>query len=258
MKRILSILLILATLCMFLVSCNNVDTDINADKNTDSSIKTDTDTGEVIDTNSDISSDNDEIIDTGSDKTTDTNETTDTDSDEISDTNNDTSSDTTIDTESDTTTDTESDTTTDTDTDTDTDDDSAVKAPNFHMLDYNGNEVTLDSFIGKAVVLNFFASWCPPCKAEMPDFEEAYKTYGNDIEFVMVSHLAWGNDTIEKVKTFYSNSYFDYKYEGYYSYGLESIPRTVIIDADGNVYKYYTGMINYETLVSDIESVLNK
>ena len=94
----------------------------------------------------------------------------------------------------------------------------------------------------------------------MPDFETAYQKYGNDVEFVMVSHLAWGSDTIESAKSFYNSSgytfpiYFDYQFEGYYAYDLQSIPRTVIINSDGTVCAYYTGMISEQILENAINS----
>ena len=237
MKKITAILLILATLCLFLVSCNG---------------NNDTDTDKITDTSSDVitdtSSDTESNVDTNSDVSTDT------------DTGADTEIDTSIDTSTDTNTDTNIDTSTDTDTDTDTDDTDKVYAPNIKLLDYNGNQVSLNDFRGKVIVLNFWASWCPPCKAEMPDFETAYQKYGSDVEFVMVSHLAWGSDTIESAKSFYDQSgytfpiYFDYQFEGYYAYGLESIPRTVIINSDFTVSAYYTGMISEQILESAIEN----
>ena len=221
MKKIISILLILATLCLFLFSCNgNSDTDTSKD------------TTQISDTSSDVITD--------------------------SDVNSDTSSDITSDTE--TNTDTETDTDTNVETDTDTDDTEKVYAPNINLLDSYGKVVTLESFRGKVVVLNFWASWCPPCKAEMPDFQAAYEKYGNDVEFVMVSHLAWGSDTMSSAKSFYDQSgytfpiYFDYQFEGYYAYDLQSIPRTVIINSDGTVHAYYTGMISEQILENVINS----
>lgn len=257
MKKITAILLILATLCLFLVSCNgNNDTDTSEIIDTSSDILTNTDSNTVSDTNVDKET----SVDTGADTNTDTNTDTDIDVDTSTDadTNTDTNTDTTTDT--DTNTDTITDTDTNTDTESETDDTEKVYAPNINLLDYNGNQVTLESFRGKVVVLNFWASWCPPCKAEMPDFETAYQKYGNDVEFVMVSHLAWGSDTIESAKSFYNSSgytfpiYFDYQFEGYYAYDLQSIPRTVIINSDGTVCAYYTGMISEQILENAINS----
>ena len=255
MKKITAILLILATLCLFLVSCNgNNDTDTDKITDTSSDVITDTssDTESDIDTNSDVVTDTDTGADTEIDTSIDTS----------TDTNTDTNIDTSIDTDTDTNTDTNIDTSTDTETetDTDTDDTDKVYAPNIRLLDYNGNQVSLNDFRGKVIVLNFWASWCPPCKAEMPDFETAYQKYGSDVVFVMVSHLAWGSDTIESAKSFYDQSgytfpiYFDYQFEGYYAYDLQSIPRTVIINSDFTVSAYYTGMISEQILENAINS----
>lgn len=251
MKKISLILLILLTLCL-LFSCNNTITDTNTDTYSDiiADISTDTNPDVNTDTNTDTSSN------TGSDTNSDTYSDIYSDNDDIS---------TDIDTESDVIIDTESDIFTDSDSDTVIDSDNTPpepQAPNITLTDYNGNTVTLDSLKGKPIVLNFWASWCPPCKAEMPDFEEAYQKYGDDVQFVMVSHLAWGSDTVESAKAFYEQSgytfpvYFDTKFEGYSVYNLESIPRTVIINDDGTIYKAFTGMISYSILENAIENIL--
>ena len=249
--KAISILLIIATLCMFLFSCNG---------------NNDTDTGKITDTSSDVitdtSSDTESDVDTNSDVVTDTDTGADTEIDTSIDISTDTNTDTNIDTSIDTSTDTNTDTNIDTstDTDTETDDTDKVYAPNIRLLDYNGNQVLLNDFRGKVIVLNFWASWCPPCKAEMPDFETAYQKYGSDVVFVMVSHLAWGSDTMESAKSFYDQSgytfpiYFDYQFEGYYAYDLQSIPRTVIINSDFTVSAYYTGMISEQILENAINS----
>ena len=252
MKKILSILLILLTLCLFLASCNNTPSD------TDTSIDTITDTSTDTDTNTDTDTSTD--TNTETDTNTDTNTNTNTETDTNADTNTDT--DTETDTDTDTNTDTSTDTEADTDTDTDTDvDDNRVQAPNITILDYNGNEVALDSLKGKPIVLNFWASWCPPCKAEMPDFEEAYQLYGDEVLFVMVSHLAWGNDTVERAKAFYEQSgytfpvYFDAKSEGYEKYGINGIPQTFFIDKDGYIQSYVPHMITKDELFRAIEEI---
>lgn len=263
MKKISLILLILLTLCL-LFSCNNTITDTNTDTYSDiiADISTDTNADVNTDTNTDTTIDT--SSNTGNDTNSDTYSDIYSDNDDIS-TDIDTESDVIIDTESDIIIDTESDIFSDSDSDTVIDSDNTPpepQAPNITLTDYNGNTVTLDSLKGKPIVLNFWASWCPPCKAEMPDFEEAYQKYGDDVQFVMVSHLAWGSDTVSTAKAFYEQSgytfpvYFDTNYEGYFAYDLNSIPRTVIINDDGTVYKAFTGMISYSILENAIENIL--
>ena len=63
----------------------------------------------------------------------------------------------------------------------------SVKAPDFTVLNQKENEVHFDDLKGKPIILNFWASWCGPCQSEMPDFEEAYEKYGNDIDFMMIN-----------------------------------------------------------------------
>ena len=62
-----------------------------------------------------------------------------------------------------------------------------TKAADFIVTSQSGEEIWLSAFFEKPVVLNFWASWCPPCKGEMPDFEKMYQEYGDRVNFVMVS-----------------------------------------------------------------------
>ena len=61
-----------------------------------------------------------------------------------------------------------------------------VPAPDFTMMNAAGETVKLSDFFGKPIVLNFWASWCGPCKSEMPHFEKCYLEYGEEVEFFEV------------------------------------------------------------------------
>ena len=82
-------------------------------------------------------------------------------------------------------------------TSAETDDPSKTKALDFTMLNSEGEEVSLYDYVGKPIVLNFWASWCPPCKAEMPDFEAAYQKYGDDVVFLMVNLTDGRRETVD-------------------------------------------------------------
>ena len=87
-------------------------------------------------------------------------------------------------------------------TDTQPTEPSAHIAPDFTMLDKEGNEVTLASFFGKPIVLNFWASWCGPCKMEMPEIQKFYEQYGEEIHFLLVSV----DESLDTAKTFITDS----------------------------------------------------
>ena len=74
------------------------------------------------------------------------------------------------------------------------------QAYTFTMSDVNGNTLQLSSLLDKPIVLNFWASWCPPCKAELGDFEKAFQKYGSQVNFVMLSV----DDSIDEARTIVS------------------------------------------------------
>ena len=130
-------------------------------------------------------------------------------------------------------------------------------APDFTMLDMDGNEVTLASFFGKPIVLNFWASWCGPCKMEMPEIQKFYDKYGQEIHFLLVSV----DESLDAAKSFISDSgytfpvYFDTTSVGAYTYGASSIPLTFFIDAQGNLTAYYMGAMSESILQQGVDMI---
>lgn len=130
-------------------------------------------------------------------------------------------------------------------------------APDFRVYDAEGNEVTLSGMRGRPVVLNFWASWCPPCKAELPDFDAAFRA-NPDICFMMVNLTDGASETMETASDFIESNgygfpvYYDTDYDAANAYGVMSIPMTVFIDAEGHVRTYSVGMISAETLAEGI------
>lgn len=146
--------------------------------------------------------------------------------------------------------------------DTATEENTPFTAPDFTVYDREGNAVHLSDFLGKPVVLNFWASWCGPCKSEMPDFEEIYKEYGKDIHFVMVNLTDGDRETMDTATTFLDNSgytfpvYYDKDIDAAYTYQVYGIPVTYFINAEGHLIAQGTSALDGETIKRGIEMIL--
>ncbi len=133
-------------------------------------------------------------------------------------------------------------------------------APDFTVLDYDGNEVKLSDFKGKPVVINFWATWCYYCKEEMPDFNAAFKKYP-DVEFLMINATDGYQETVESAKRYIEeeafdfNIYFDTEFEAVNAYYVNGYPSTFFIDKEGNLVTYANGMLDYESLEKGIELI---
>ena len=138
----------------------------------------------------------------------------------------------------------------------------SIAAIDFTVKDSDGNDVNLSDFYGKPIVLNFWASWCPPCKSEMPDFEEVYKVAKDDVVFLMVNETDGNRETIEKGKAYVEENsftfpvYYDTTLEAGYKYNVNAIPTTYFIDKEGNIANYVKGTVSKEALLDNINSIL--
>ncbi len=138
-----------------------------------------------------------------------------------------------------------------------------IQAPNVSFYDADGTKHSLSDMRGKPVILNFWASWCPPCKMEMPEFEKMYQKYGDEVLFLMVNMTDGERETKENALAFIKEQgytfpiYFDLDFDVAYTYGVRSLPMTFFIDPDGNVVRGYSGMIN-ESVIQDMIKMIKK
>ena len=122
------------------------------------------------------------------------------------------------------------------------------QAPDFSLTDLEGNKVSLSDYRGKVVVLDFWATWCPPCRKGIPDFVEMQQEYGEDKFVVLGINLDRGQDVGPMVEEFAKNYNINYpvlyhNQQIVMAYGgIQSIPTTFVVDQNGKVRQ---GVVGY-------------
>ena len=135
-------------------------------------------------------------------------------------------------------------------------------AADFTVYDLEGNAHALSDFRGQPVILNFWASWCGPCKSEMPDFQEKYEAYGEKVHFLMVNLTDGSQETVESAQGYADGQgytfpvYFDTDYSAAIAYAVSAVPATYFIDAEGSLVAYGKGAMSGETLQRGIDMLL--
>jgi len=133
-----------------------------------------------------------------------------------------------------------------------------IAALNIKLKDLNGKEVSLGDFKGKKVLLNFWASWCPPCKAEMPDLEKLYQQTKDSDLVILAVNLGEDKTT---AKTFIDNNKYnftvllDLDQSTANQYNIVAIPTSFFIDKEGNIVSTIKGGITLEQMKDNISKL---
>lgn len=136
------------------------------------------------------------------------------------------------------------------------------------LTDQFGNTHTLSDYKGKVIFLNFWATWCGPCRNEMPDIQKLYDEYsaqGEDAEVVILGIAGPGigqEKSAEEIADFMTENGYTYPVlmdtsgEMFTQYGISAFPTTFMIDKDGNVYGYVPGQMTEDIMRSIIDQTL--
>ena len=131
-------------------------------------------------------------------------------------------------------------------------------APDFDLPQLDGPNLRLSSFRGKVVLLDFWATWCVPCREETPHFVELQQKYASDLQIIGVSM----DDTPEPVRTFYQQFHMNYPVvmgnakTGEAYGGVLGLPIAFLIDRDGRIRKKHMGATKPETFENEIKALL--
>ena len=145
--------------------------------------------------------------------------------------------------------------------------DKLAAAPDFELTDQFGNVHTLDDYKGKVIFLNFWATWCGPCRGEMPEIQKLHEEFSSqeDSEVVILGVAApnLGKETdVDGITEFLEDNGYDYPVlmdttgELFSQYGITSFPTTFMITKEGEVFGYVSGQITEDIMRSIIDQTL--
>lgn len=138
-----------------------------------------------------------------------------------------------------------------------------TEAPDFTVWDQDGKQTSLKEILeGKPAVINFWTSKCPPCKEEMPDFEEVYQEMKDQVQFIMVDSVGCMGETEESGRAYVEEQgftfpvYYDLGMDAVINYGIQVFPTTYILNGEGRLVTGGRGMISKDTLQELLEQVM--
>ena len=131
----------------------------------------------------------------------------------------------------------------------------SISTTDLFVKDPDGNTIDLSKFSGKPLIVNFWATWCGPCRQEMPHFEAALKKYGDQINLLFVS-----DESPDKIKKFQNEHDYHFRYghtiTTLRALGFPSVPFTYFYDKSGNLVFKKEDMISGEELYELIEKMI--
>ena len=135
-----------------------------------------------------------------------------------------------------------------------------VPAPAWELKDLEGKGVKSSDFKGKVIILDFWATWCPPCRAELPSFIDLQKQYGNDKLAMIGISVDQGGATV--VKPFAQQNGLNYRIlladeKTVAAFGgIAAIPTTIVIDRDGLIASKHVGLTSEREFKAEVNSLL--
>ena len=133
-----------------------------------------------------------------------------------------------------------------------------INIPDFIVFDSDAAPHSLSDYIGKPIVLNFWGSWCGPCKSEMPGFQAAYEDLGDQVQFLMIDV----GETPDEAEAFLAQAgytfpvLFDVNGHATYAYQISAVPATFFISAEGEIVDAHVGAMAEADLRTAIEAIL--
>ena len=138
--------------------------------------------------------------------------------------------------------------------------DDLTEAQDFSLIDLNGNNFSLSLFQGKVVVIDFMATWCGPCRLQMPYYEIVWEEFGDRIVIISIDiDVIESEDTLRLFAQEYPYATWIWARDTDYisaAYKITNIPTTVIIDQEGYIRFTHIGVTGSLTLIQEIEELL--